>query len=72
MNGRSNWAAAEQARNTSRSVFIEYQGERMLLMDLCTKFGLNRGNVYGRLKNGWPLEHALFTPVNHYKKEKPK
>lgn len=69
--GNCCWAtAAEQARNTSRSVFVEYEGERMLLVDLCAKLGVKRGIMYGRLKNGWSLENALFTPVKHYDKKK--
>jgi hypothetical protein len=67
------WATwDEQRRNQSRSVFVEYKGEKLLLIDLCARLGVSRSIMYGRLRNGWPLEHALFTPVNHYKKGKTK
>lgn len=60
------WATArEQARNTRRSVYVEYQGERLLLLDLCDRLGLSRGVIYGRLKNGWDIERALTTPVRN-------
>lgn len=69
--GNCVWAtSAEQSRNTSRSVFVVYQGERLLLMDLCARFGVNRSIVYGRLKSSWSLEAALFTPVRPTKRKK--
>lgn len=62
------WATfAEQRRNQRRSIFVEYEGERLLLMDLCAKLGLSRGIVYGRLKSRWTLEDALLVPVKKYK-----
>lgn len=65
------WAtAAEQRRNTRTSVFVEYEGQRMLLTDVVEKLGLKRSVVYGRLKNGWHLEDALTVPVLKYKQTK--
>lgn len=64
------WATKEeQRRNQQRSVYVEYEGERMLLIDLCAKLGINRGIMYGRLRNGWSLGDALLIPVNHHKKK---
>ena len=66
--GNCRWATdAEQRRNQRRSVYVEYQGERLLLMDLCDRLGVDRGRVYGRLKLGWELERALSAPVKRYK-----
>lgn len=60
---------AEQGRNMRHSVFVTYKGRKMLLMDLTAELGLSRNIVYQRLKMGWPLDLALFAPVNHYKKK---
>lgn len=58
------WATRkEQACNTTRTVYIEYQGKRMTLVALIEELGLKRGVVYGRLKLGWPLDAALAIPV---------
>jgi len=62
--GNCRWATREeQARNLQRSVYVEYEGQRMLLLDVCEKLGLKRGVVYGRLKIGWTLAQALSVPV---------
>jgi len=58
------WAAkAEQRRNMRRSVYVELDGKRKLLIDVVSELGLKRSIVYGRLKNGWTLENALAVPV---------
>ncbi len=60
------WATvAEQNRNKRNSVYVEYQGRRLLLMDLCTEMGLDRSAIYGRLKNGWDIERSLTTPIRN-------
>lgn len=58
------WATRkEQGRNLQRSIYVEYEGQRMLLMDVVSKLGLNRSVVTGRLKMGWSLTDALSIPV---------
>lgn len=58
------WATPrQQSRNTRRSVFVRYEGKRVLLCDLVEQLGLNRQMVYGRLKIGWSLKDALSLPV---------
>ena len=58
------WATAkEQTRNMRHNIFVEYQGEKMLLIDVAERVGLNGGVVYGRIKNGWSLADALSIPV---------
>lgn len=65
------WATrAEQYRNMQRSVFVEYEGQRMLLTDVVAKLGVRRGIVYQRLKIGWPLDEALTVPVRLKKTKK--
>lgn len=58
------WATrAQQDRNKRNTVYVEYEGRRLLLMDLCAELGLSRSVIYGRLKNGWDIDRALTTPV---------
>jgi hypothetical protein len=53
----------DQGRNKRNSVFVTYQGKRMLLLDLVEELGLSRGVLYGRLKAGWTLAQAIALPV---------
>jgi len=63
------WATnAEQQRNRRNSVYVEYEGRRMLLIDVVAKLGLTRSVVIGRLKGGWSLDAALSIPVRPTKK----
>lgn len=59
------WATDEQQRrNMKNNVYVEYEGGRILLMDLAKIFKKPLGVVYARLKTmGWSLEKALATPV---------
>jgi hypothetical protein len=67
------WATrAEQYRNMQRTVYVTYEGERMLFIDLIARLGLNRMALYGRLKNGWSLEEALALPIRPKKPNRPK
>lgn len=62
--GNCRWATkAEQMRNLRRFVYVEYDGQRMLLLDVVAKLGLNRSVVFGRLKMGWSLDESLSAPV---------
>lgn len=62
--GNCRWATmAEQARNMRRSVYVEYEGERLLLIDLCARLGLKAGIVRGRMKMGWSLDRAVTQVV---------
>lgn len=66
--GNCRWATrAEQTRNQERSVYVEHNGERLLLMDLAARLGLSRNIIYQRLKLGWSLDDALFVPVREKK-----
>lgn len=69
--GNCRWATAkEQGRNLRRSVYVEHNGERQLLMDVADRAGLNRAVIYGRLKMGWSLEDSLTTPVRPRRKNR--
>jgi hypothetical protein len=53
----------DQGRNKRNSVFVTYNGKRMLLIDLVEDLGLSRSIVYGRLKGGWTLAQAIALPI---------
>ncbi len=55
--------AKDQGRNKTCSVYVEYEGHEVLLLDLCAELGLDRNRTYQRLKLGWPLEKAISSPV---------
>lgn len=59
----------DQGRNKRNSVFVTYQGERMLLIDLVERLGISRSLVHQRLKLGWTLAQAIALPlgsaINH-------
>jgi hypothetical protein len=47
------WASLkEQARNTSRSIYVEVDGESKPLGEWCEIYGVNRGTAYRRLRKG--------------------
>lgn len=67
--GNCRWISrADQGRNMRSSVYVTYQGKKMLLLDVVNELGLSRSVVYGRLKNGWSLETALALPVRQVTK----
>jgi hypothetical protein len=67
------WATStEQRRNCSDNFYVEYQGERLLLVELMERLGLNYSNVRGRIINGWSLEDAVLTPVKKHDKSRSK
>lgn len=54
------WATIDQqTRNRSSNVWIEYQGERMILTDWVRKLGLNIGTVRSRIQRGLTFEEAI-------------
>lgn len=68
--GNCRWATQkEQMRNTRKTVFVEFDGQRQPLVALAEQFGLTRRMVFRRLERGWSLEDALLTPST---KGKPK
>lgn len=58
------WAtASEQATNKRTSRWIEHDGRRMTLSQWAAEFNIGIGILHHRLKSGWPVAHALTTPV---------
>lgn len=62
--GNVRWMTKQERRqNITNSIFVNYKGRRMQLVDLVSELGLDRKIVYNRLRLGWPLEHALVVPT---------
>lgn len=58
------WATrAQQQRNRRNNVWLELDGERMVLTDWAAKLGLRAHSLAQRLKHGWSLRDALTTPA---------
>ena len=61
--GNCRWATGtEQRRNKRNTVFVEFRGDRWKLVELCEASGAAYPLVASRLRNGWGIEAALFTP----------
>ena len=68
--GNCRWATpAEQSRNMRTNGYVEWNGQRMLLLDVVKQFGISRNLVYCRLKLGWSLEQALALPSRPHRKK---
>lgn len=67
------WATrAEQARNTSRNVWLELNGERLCISDWAKKIGMNAMSLKKRLANGWSVVDALTKPKKHRHADQPR
>lgn len=58
----------EQYNNRSTNIWIEYNGERKRLLDLCDMSGLDHRVVYSRYRNGWSAEEIIGTPYKTKRK----
>jgi hypothetical protein len=68
--GNCRWITqAEQLRNTRRTVFVEYDGQRMALVDAARAAGLDYKLVEGRHRLGWPVAR-LFEPPRPNKRRR--
>jgi hypothetical protein len=62
--GNVRWATrAEQARNRRDNIFVEINGERVVLMDACRRVGINYDTAWRRVKRGIPPEIAIRLPL---------
>jgi len=58
------WAThAEQNRNYSRNVYIEYEGRKMCIKDWANETGISASVLRHRLCAGWPIFQVLFRPL---------
>jgi len=57
------WATLkEQARNTKKNIFFEYNGKQQCLSAWCEGLGLHYEKTLWRLKAGWTTEKAFTCP----------
>lgn len=56
------WATrSEQAKNTRKNHYIEFDGERFTISDWSRRLGISVGTLLYRLRH-WPLEQAVTLP----------
>lgn len=53
----------EQNRNRRDNKYVEVNGRKVLLMDLCEEVGLDYSALRNRLNRGWSIEKAISTPL---------
>lgn len=71
--GNCRWATdAEQRHNKSNAVWVDYNGRRVMLMDLLAELGVSKTIVRSRLNIGWSLDEALTIPVRQKKTKRKK
>ena len=62
--GNCRWATyKEQGRNKRNNRLLTIDGETLCLSAWIERSGINRTSVFNRLKAGWPIQEAIFTPV---------
>lgn len=52
-----------QCRNTSKTIFLEFQGEKRTLIEWAEITGITVSALRQRIKHGWSVERALTTPM---------
>lgn len=58
------WATrSENDRNRRSTVWVDYQGERVRLIELLERHGIPGDTYAKRIELGWSMERALTTPV---------
>jgi hypothetical protein len=58
------WATPTvQVRNRRTTIWMEYRGERIMLVEAAERFKIPYGTLLFRKRNGWPDERAIDTPV---------
>jgi hypothetical protein len=55
------WKEQQQNRRTTR--LVTHDGQTKCVAEWAREYGINRGALGLRLRNGWPVEKALKTPV---------
>lgn len=58
----------EQANNTSRNIYITYQGETKTLKQWSEHLGINYYTLKSRYKYGWDVEDMLTKPIQNRSK----
>lgn len=59
------WATPqEQGRNKRDSLFVFWEGQKILFIELCEKLNVNYNTAHARLMSGWPIEKIINTPTD--------
>lgn len=63
--GNCRWATMrEQCRNARRNRILEFNGERLTMVEWSERIGINYGTLIQRIHvRGWPVDKALTAPV---------
>ena len=62
--GNVRWATPlQQARNRRNTIWVDYHGERVLLVELAAQHHIRPSALLTRLGSGWPIDRALTEPV---------
>jgi len=69
--GNCKWATrAEQNRNSRRNIFVEYQGEKMIVKDAAKKMGVDYYTLITRVKTNGPCLAESPEPVGEKRKSR--
>lgn len=61
------WATAiEQHQNTRANIYLTFAGETLCISEWERRLGFPKDRIGARLKQGWPVERALTTPMRAY------
>lgn len=70
--GNVRWATTEQQnRNQRRNIYVEYRGERRLVVEWVKEFGLNYDTVRERREKGWTGDRLFSVPRTNKTGPKP-
>ena len=62
--GNCRWATRQQqARNTRRNIVVEFQGQKMCLVQAAELAGMTYSVAQARIARGWSPERALLQKV---------
>ena len=65
------WTTREvQDRNKRNSIYISYNGETFILMDLAKKVGMHQQTLKARIQRGLPVEEAIVKSYKYVKSGK--
>lgn len=69
--GNVRWAtAAQQARNRSNNICLEYEGDTMTIAEWARRVGLPVPTLWQRIKLGWNVRDALTRPADQRRRRR--
>lgn len=62
--GNCRWATRrQQDTNMRRNLLVDFRGKRMTLVEAVELVGARYSLVHGRLRRGWSIDRALYSPA---------